>query len=96
MDELVNEWGEAVPIHEISIGEYIGGVHHISTAAAFDGVIDGHLLLSEGVVSGDFTLQANSGQLIDMGAMEDHKELPKIGSEEYEKSIRNCRKNTMV
>ncbi|UZT98059.1 Hint domain-containing protein [Chryseobacterium fluminis] len=84
VDELVNEWGEAVPIHEISIGEYIGGVHHISTAAAFDGVIDGHLLLSEGVVSGDFTLQANSVHLIDMGVMEDHRELPKIGSEDYE------------
>lgn len=85
VDQLVNEWGEAVPIHEISIGEYIGGVHHISTLAVFDGAIDGHLLLSEGVISGDFTLQANSGQLIDMGLMEDHKQLPKIGSKEYEK-----------
>lgn len=85
-DLLVDEWGNPVVIHEVSIGEYDGGVHHISTGINKSGDINGHLLLSEGVISGDFSVQINSQGLMEQGIMEDHKDLPKIGTEEYEKS----------
>lgn len=86
VDNLVNEFGNSVPIHEISIGEYMGGVHHISTSEEFTGELDGHLLLSEGVVSGDFSLQVSARDLIERGLMDDHTEQPKIGSQEYEQA----------
>ncbi|HYF32995.1 MAG TPA: Ig-like domain-containing protein [Chitinophagaceae bacterium] len=84
-DQLMNEWGKPVDIHEISIGEYNGGVHHISTSTEYSNNIDGHLLLSEGVVTGDFLLQTSAQELIGKGVMRDHKDLPKVGSDAYDK-----------
>jgi|GEM_PF-1200491 len=83
-DELMDEWGKPVPIHEISIGEYSGGVHHISTDTNNGGSMDGHLLLSEGVVSGDFLLQTQAPELIGKRLMRDHHSLPKVGTPEYD------------
>ncbi|PWW01256.1 Hint domain-containing protein [Paenibacillus cellulosilyticus] len=83
-DRLVSADGMPIMIHEVSIGEYHGGVHHISTDKAFDGSIDGHLLIAEGVVSGDFMLQVYAPRLKELHFVDDHDSLPKIGSPEYE------------
>jgi hypothetical protein len=84
-DFLVSEEGKAVPINEISVGEYEGGVHHIATERNFDGSINGHMLLSDGVVSCDFELQIHADVLKQEGYFaDDHDSLPKVGSEAYE------------
>ncbi len=85
IDFFVNSEGESQPINEISIGSYEGGVHHIATEKDFLGDLNGHLLLSEGVVSGDFSLQIHSSSLYENGYFEaDYKTRPRVGTKEYE------------
>ncbi|WP_243711604.1 Hint domain-containing protein [Paenibacillus sp. BK033] len=83
-DLLVSYNNTHVEINEISVGEYRGGVHHIATDVAFDGTLDGHLLLSEGLVSGDFNLQIHQRELQGSGLLEDTEDLPIVGTKEYE------------
>ncbi|MGZ8220622.1 MAG: Hint domain-containing protein [Methylobacter sp.] len=81
-DFLVNKEGNPISIHEISSGEYNGGVHHIATAKKFTGHLDDHLILAEGIVTGDFELQINSSKLKDY-MTEEHNKAPKIGTDAY-------------
>lgn len=83
-DQLVSAEGAPVDIHEVAVGEYHGGVHHIATDIAYNGTLDGHLLLSEGIVSGDFILQMHASQLKDNHFVDNHDDLPKVGSPDYE------------
>ncbi|MWC30645.1 Hint domain-containing protein [Paenibacillus sp. MMS18-CY102] len=85
-DLLVSYNSTEVEINEISVGEYTGGVHHIATDISFNGSLDGHLLLSEGLVSGDFNLQIHQHELLNSGLLEDVSDLPKIGTKEYEET----------
>ncbi|ACV63635.1 Hedgehog/intein hint domain protein [Desulfofarcimen acetoxidans DSM 771] len=82
-DQLVSYEGQAVPVHEVHLGEYEGGVHHIATDNSFTGSLNGHLLLSEGVVSGDFNLQIHASELKENYFIDDHDSYPKIGTNEY-------------
>ncbi len=64
-----DEWpvGNSARSNEVSRASFVpryhrqkpsgGGLHHISTTTQFDGTLDGHLLNSNGVVTGDYTLQ---------------------------------------
>ncbi len=83
VDFLVSAEGVPVEINEVSLGEYRGGVHHIATDKEFTGDISGHLLISEGVVSGDFNLQIHAAQLKESHFVDDHDDLPTIGQPEY-------------
>lgn len=59
-DELVAENGDPLTIHMVSIGNHIGGEHAVALAFDHDtpsDKLDGHLLLVNGVVIGDFYLQ---------------------------------------
>lgn len=81
LDSLVAEDGSVVKINAVKLGEYSGGLHHIATSTRFDGSIDGHLLNSNGIVAGDYTLQIHAEQLGNL--LEDG---PNIGTPEYEAS----------
>jgi hypothetical protein len=73
-DQLMGEDGRPVKINLVAVGNYTGGIHHISTGSYWAGVADGHLLLADGVVVGDFLLQMNyetlqrSNKVADIGA----------------------------
>ena len=84
-DQLVSAEGTPVAINEVSLGAYTGGVHHIATDKEFTGDLNGHLLISEGVVSGDFNLQIHASELKEHHFVDDHDNLPKIGSSDYER-----------
>ena len=86
VDFLVSAEGVPVEINEVSLGEYRGGVHHIATDKEFSGEISGHLLISEGIVSGDFNLQIHAAALKEAFFVDDHDELPTIGQPEYEQA----------
>ena len=78
-DTLVAPNGQNVPINAIKLAEYSGGIHHIATTLKFDGNPNGHLLHSNGVVTGDYTLQIHApglGSRLETG--------PTIGSEAYQ------------
>lgn len=88
---LVNKEGNGVSIHEVACGEYAGGVHHIATVPGFSGDMDEHLILAEGVVTGDFTLQINAGNIKEYMS-EDHYSAPKVGTKEYIDTYKNLKK----
>ncbi len=77
-DELVSPDGKHVKINSVMLAEYSGGIHHISTDTKFGGSMDGHLLNSNGVVSGDYILQIYASKLGDLLV-----DAPVIGSVEY-------------
>jgi len=64
-DALMAEDGSPVRINRIAVGDYRGGIHQIAAGAAWNGLADGHLLLTSGVVTGDFLLQMNFDDLSD-------------------------------
>lgn len=82
-DQLVDHNGEPVDLHTIALGTYHGGVHHIATAPGFSGDLQGHLLNSAGIVTGDFDLQIHAAQLKQF-FVENHEDLPVVGSAAYE------------
>lgn len=84
-DELTDADGNPVPIHLISTGSYFGGVHHIGTAAPSDQGANGHLILAEGVVVGDFDLQMNFHGVQDL--FKEAHERHEIGSEAYDAQV---------
>jgi hypothetical protein len=56
--DLMGEDGRPVPIASVHDGRFSGSVHHIVvTNTAFDGSSDGHLLVAEGVVVGDYLME---------------------------------------
>lgn len=62
---LLDGNGNGVPIEYVAAGAYHGGVHGIATIAPWKNNPDGHLLLAEGVVVGDFQMQLFFDQLPD-------------------------------
>lgn len=100
-DNLVSAEGAAVQVNEVSIGEYHGGVHHIATNVDFnleaENPLSGHLLISEGVVTGDFNLQIHAEDLKAANYFEpDHDDLPQIGTAEYEDLNTSLRAGTFA
>lgn len=79
---LTDKEGNSVQIHTVSVGSYKGGIHHIETNAGSTG-IDDHLILSEGVVSGDFYLQKHFPNLSTQYKTSSERKLVSVGSEEY-------------
>ena len=55
---LMGEGGGPVLIERVSDGSFNGAVHHIvATNTAFDGTSDGHLVLAQGVIVGDYLME---------------------------------------
>lgn len=83
--ELVDRDGNPQVIKLVSIGNYTGGVHHISTNVPWEGSPNGHLILAGGVVAGDFDMQLKFPSINDSLKAHDLKNLPEIGTPEYDK-----------
>lgn len=56
-DMLVDHRGKAVPVRSIAFITYRGGIHHIATGTNLDDSWEGHLIVTNGVISGDYLLQ---------------------------------------
>ncbi|MCD0474964.1 hypothetical protein LPB87_11230 [Flavobacterium sp. EDS] len=61
--EIVDKNGNPVLIESISIINHNGKGYNISTNAKWDNTPNGHLLLANGIVIGDFTLQVYFDQI---------------------------------
>jgi len=62
-DELISPDGLSIPIDSVSLGEFIGGIHAIATSVQKpDGNLNGHLIATNGLVSGDYAAQIYSGE----------------------------------
>lgn len=81
-DELVREDGSTTPIISLEVGMFHKGVHHIATSNKPAESLDGHLLLANGIVVGDYAAQlslASSGKSIH----DAHADAPTFGTKEY-------------
>lgn len=57
-DKLVSSDGKPVDIYVVTLGTYIGGFHHIATSVQDPkGDLSNHLIITNGVVSSDYTVQ---------------------------------------
>jgi hypothetical protein len=84
-DDLVGPDGKAVPILSVHIGDYTAGFHHIATAKQPPPKdLQGRLLNTNGVVTGDYSLQLyyRTGQL-NAKLSAGFSALPIVGSPEY-------------
>jgi hypothetical protein len=81
-DHLVDQAGNPVEIRTISIGEFHGGIHHISTAAPKSATAE-HLILAGGIVVGDYFLQTVFDGLPAEHKVPDLDDRPHLWSEEY-------------
>ncbi|MBF7090229.1 hypothetical protein IUY40_01560 [Flavobacterium sp. ALJ2] len=61
--KIVDKNGKPLLIEDLSIKNHKGGLHHISTNSKWDNSPNGHLLLANGIVVGDFTLQVYFDQI---------------------------------
>ncbi|MFJ8369530.1 MULTISPECIES: M48 family metalloprotease [unclassified Bacillus cereus group] len=57
-DYLIDQNGNKVKINGVDIGDFYGGFHHIATATEKPSSnLEGHLILANGIVCGDYNLQ---------------------------------------
>jgi hypothetical protein len=88
LDRLVGEDGNPIEIASIRLIQYTGGIHHIGLGEVPPEPIvpiNGHLMSSEGLITGDFWLQTTYASTDTDNAVlvSGHSELPMIGSYEY-------------
>jgi hypothetical protein len=79
-DKLTAPDGSPVEINSVKVAQYAGGIHHIATSVEPVKNANGHLLNTNGVITGDYSLQISTGKMGD--ALETS---PHIGSDEYDK-----------
>lgn len=82
-DKLVDKDGKSVELKFVSLGSYNGGVHHISTKVAWDNSPNGHLLLAQGIIAGDYKMQLSFDSLPDDMKVDNYNQLHTIGTQEY-------------
>lgn len=83
-DHLVLFDGTPVRVLGVTVGRYKKGVHHIATSREPARSMAGHLIVAEGVVSGDYALQvAHLDEIAPELMVEGHAELPEVGTPEY-------------
>ena len=84
-DYLIDQNGEKVKINGVDLGDFYGGFHHIATAIAEPSSnLEGHLIIANGIVCGDYNLQIyyQSQEARDMENFEETNELT-VGTKEY-------------
>jgi hypothetical protein len=60
-DKLMSPDGLSIPIDSVVLGEFIGEIHAIATSVQKpEGNFDGHLIVTNGLVSGDYTAQLHA------------------------------------
>ncbi|AOM78412.1 hypothetical protein [Pedobacter steynii] len=81
-DVLLLEDGSTTPIVSLEVGMFEKGVHHIATSTERATSLDGHLLLANGIVVGDYSTQisltSKNGLLNDA-----HVDAPVFGTKAY-------------
>lgn len=80
-DELVREDGTTTPIISLEVGMFDKGVHHIATSNQPATSLDGHLMVANGIVVGDYSTQlslAGGG-----GLSNEHSAAPVFGTKAY-------------
>lgn len=84
LDQLVRADGGLVPVLDLAAGMYQRGVHQVATSESPTTDPSGHLLVANGLVCGDFSLQVTDLDAAAPELMVDgHAGLPEFGTKEY-------------
>lgn len=87
IDRLIDPQGEPLPVARVHSGSYLGALHYIATEVPayeeFSGRLDNHLIITNGVISGDFALQCYQDTDKMRAHMAPAAEHPVIGSAAY-------------
>jgi hypothetical protein len=59
VDALITSGGESRPVLSLEDGPFLRGLHHIATTTAPATSVDGHLILANDIVCGDWALQVS-------------------------------------
>lgn len=82
VDKLMKADGTSTPILSLEVGMFKKGVHHIATSNEPATSLDGHLLVANGIVVGDYSIQISmtgaGGNIKD-----EHQADPTFGTKEY-------------
>jgi hypothetical protein len=83
-DQLVRAVGGLAPVLDLAAGLYQRGVHQVATSETPTTDPSGHLLVANGLVGGDFSLQVTDLDAAAPGLLVDgHSDLPEFGTKEY-------------
>lgn len=83
-DEVTRPDGTTAPILDLTAGTFTTGVHQIATSASTTTNPDGHLLVANGLVCGDYSLQVTNLDEAQSGLMvKGHADLPEFGTRAY-------------
>ena len=58
-DQLMSADGSPDTVTSVAVGSYAKSIHHISTSSGPATGVDGHLIIVNGIVAGDFALQVS-------------------------------------
>jgi hypothetical protein len=86
VDRLVTPEGEEAPVLAIELGGWFKGLHHIATTNTPAVDLERHLLISDGIVSGDWALQISDLDQPAFDAFPTSSSDPVLGSAEYEEA----------
>lgn len=81
--ELVLATGGNTVIDNYEVKGYTGGVWNISTSTEPPTSLDGHLIDTSGVLSGDYTVQLYYLDFVSLARAVDHQEEPEVTTREY-------------
>lgn len=79
--------GSMSKIIEYNIKSYTGGVWNIATSNDMPTSLDGHLLNTQGLISGDYAVQLYYNELTKQGLSVSHSERPEFNSRQYQQSL---------
>lgn len=83
-DSLVQPDGSTVTILDLTAGKFEGGVHQISTSGTVATDWAGHLMIANGVVCGDYSLQLTNLEVANPELLvAGHNDLPEFGTRLY-------------
>ncbi|MFQ1702413.1 hypothetical protein ACJ5NV_17650 [Loktanella agnita] len=86
-DHLTRADGSLAPILSLSSGVYKRGLHHISTSSTPTTDVEGHLMIANGVVVGDYSLQITDlGNAAAHLMVDGHDDLPEFGTQDYDRT----------
>jgi hypothetical protein len=86
LDQLVRPDGSSAKVLDLTAGTFKTGVHQISTSSRPTTNMDGHLIIANGVVCGDYSLQLTDLDQANPAMMvKDHHALPEFGTKAYAK-----------
>jgi len=96
-DVLIRPDGSQAPVLDLTVGTFDTGVHTLATSKRPTTDLPGHLLIANGVVCGDFSLQVSN---LDVAKPElmvpGHKDLPEFGTKAYAQRYSHLVANTLA